>query len=225
MVCLSPLAPFGPKLETRNGSGAAALDHGIRRVRSVWRERWRECGLRRQLLTAMKKKHRAPLFSERTTGPRSTRILGRRVLKADVDGQSAELVITLFCPRKSASAVECELRFEGLATSSRMIEGVDSFDAVQNALVVIAADLFSLDVHQGLALHWKEPGETGFPTFPALRLLELPPLLPAQPMSVDEHQENGDPSTSTRYTLNELLSECAPGDMSPKFADNIRSLF
>ena len=147
-------------------------------------------------------------------------ILARRTLSAKIKDKSVRRTVTMTIPTRSHDEPSwyCTVRFSGtLGRSENRVPGKDIFDAVQNALVVIASDFFLLSQHENLNFEWDEGEGTGFPDFPSLRITRLPPLRPPsdyQP-AIETQPQDGPSALSFQhhYLLSELLSECALADM------------
>jgi hypothetical protein len=86
-----------------------------------------------------------------------------------------EVRIEIILEQHQSRKTSCRWRlsYKGLLNRSREIEGIDGFDAFQNALIVISADLYALRVYDGVSMIWEhawdENNPQGFPSFPGYR--------------------------------------------------------
>jgi hypothetical protein len=155
---------------------------------------------------------------------RAKGILGERKLWSMVGNRRRFLYISVswpYCVEGQEEGTMCDVsfRYSGRCTTLP-VPGIDVLDVIQNVFVVIASELFLRWETEGIVFKWGENGEAGFPDFPALRLKRLPPLRSSE---VNTELSDGMPSQTVadgnsfghlRYSLDDLLSQCAPGDLT-----------
>ncbi len=123
-----------------------------------------------------------------------TAVLASRTLSAKSGGKRVRRTVAMTVPiREKGETSYCIVRFGGtLGRSESRVPGKDVFDAVQNALVVMASDFFLLSQHENLNFEWDDSDGTGFPDFPSLRIRKLSPLRPRSgaPMETQSQAES-----------------------------------
>ena len=118
------------------------------------------------------------------------RVIAKRTVTGSRDGQKARITITLLLAATTSRSHTCELRYSGSFNNKKIVRGRDLWDSLQNALVYIAADLFAFTRATGITLTWRgatkdvHATEAGFPSFPNLQIMLLPPTPFAPPDSV-----------------------------------------
>ena len=92
-------------------------------------------------------------------------VIAERTLVAEGNQGQVELRVVLGRPEAMPNAREfrCPLFIEGLHESPRWAAGIDGIQALQLALVMIAADLGAYAARTGAAIKWDDGPGAGFP--------------------------------------------------------------
>ena len=99
-------------------------------------------------------------------------VIAGRVLSLQEGSDQVQIPIRIFAPEKEADgAWFCRYEIDWPDKKSTMnIGGVDSAQALFQALQIIGAELYSSDYHKSGKLFWEKPGNGyGFPVAPSIR--------------------------------------------------------
>lgn len=137
-------------------------------------------------------------------------VLAERTLHGHIGERSVQRLVVLMMPKQDvAKRYQCEVILEGgTARSEAILDGRDAFEAIQNALMFVATDIYVSAVEEGVHWLWDDSQHSGFPSFPGFRLEVLPAL-----EEVASNVARAGNSEVPR-SLSELFSECTIDDVT-----------